>query len=84
MNIFLITGSLFIYPDQKRKGWSLLSNEQKGLTLNHYHTYSEGLAGFWSSGPVATLAGVIVDETRLATVKVSIPLEALEVGGLIS
>lgn len=36
------------------------------------------------SGPVAALAGVPVDEARLAAVQVGVSLEALEVGGLIS
>lgn len=39
---------------------------------------------FCSSGPVAALAGVPVDEARLAVVNVGVSLEALEVGGFIS
>lgn len=35
------------------------------------------------SRPVAALAGVPVDEAGLAAVQVGVPLEALEVGGLI-
>lgn len=50
----------------------------------HRVTFTHGLVGFWISGPVATLAAVIVDEIRLAVMKVGVPLEALEVGGLIS
>lgn len=49
-----------------------------------FHVCGEGAAEFCSSGPVATLAGVIEDEARLAVLKVSVSLEALEVGGLIS
>lgn len=39
---------------------------------------------FCGSGPVAALAGVPVDEARLAAVQVGVSPEALEVGGRIS
>lgn len=39
------------------------------------------LCGSW---PVAALAGVPVDETRLAAVQVGVSPEALEIGGLVS